>query len=229
MTLEEYWKKTGSKKKFIRRNLEGKGMNKGVEHWIAPNDKILRNTLWQDVFASKVPQGFNVPFNNPKNPELIKLLIEIALGDLTKGIVLDFFGGSGSTAHAVLDYNADKGTDLQFITVQLAEKIDESDEAYSLGHRFISDVTRNRIKDVINFHKSKSKDTSHNTDARQLGFRAFKLSGSNFKVWRGDMIQSEQDLVLQTSLFQQPVKGTPTHYSLLWELLIKDEAFNYRY
>src|SRR5690606_17807964 len=105
MTLEEYWQSTGSNKKFIRRKPECKGLNQGVEHWIAPNDKILRNTLWQDIFASKSPQGFEMPFNNPKNPDLITLLLEIAFGDSTEGTVLDFFAGSGSTARAVLEYN----------------------------------------------------------------------------------------------------------------------------
>lgn len=222
MSLEEYWKSTGSKKKFIRRKPEGKGMNKGVEHWIAPNDKILRNTLWQDVFASKVPQGFDVPFNNPKNPDLIKLLFEIAMGDLTQGLVMDFFGGSGTTAHAVLDYNVEKEANLQFITVQLPEVIDESDEAYLKGHRFISDVTRKRIKDVIEFDSSRGRrKLNFNGNSESIGFKAFKLNNSNFKIWRGDVIQSEQDLLVQTNLFQQPVKGNSSESDLLWELLIK--------
>jgi adenine-specific DNA-methyltransferase len=223
ITLEEYWKNTGSKKKFIRRKPEGKGMNKGVEHWIAPNDKILRNTLWQDVFASKVPQGFDVPFNNPKNPDLIKLLIEIAMGDLTQGIVLDFFGGSGTTAHAVLDYNKEKDTNLQFITVQLPEQISEKDEAFSKGHRFISDVTRQRIQDVINKQTAKKANTlDFNENVQPIGFKSFVLSQSNFKIWRGDLIQSEEDLVVQTNLFQQPIKGNPIALNLLWELIIKN-------
>ena len=223
ITLEEYWKNTGCKKKFIRRKPEGKGMNKGVEHWIAPNDKILRNTLWQDVFASKVPQGFDVPFNNPKNPDLIKLLIEIAMGDLTQGIVLDFFGGSGTTAHAVLDYNKEKDTNLQFITVQLPEQISEKDEAFSKGHRVISDVTRQRIQDVINKQTAKKANTlDFNENVQPIGFKSFVLSQSNFKIWRGDLIQSEEDLVVQTNLFQQPIKGNPIALNLLWELIIKN-------
>lgn len=221
VTLEEYWKNTGSKKKFIRRNPDGKGMNKGVEHWIAPSDKILRNTLWQDVFASKVPQGFDVPFSNPKNPDLIKLLIEIALGDLTQGIVLDFFGGSGTTAHAVLEYNYSKDANLQFITIQLPELIDIKDEAYLKGHRYISDVTRKRIVDVISSISKDKKGKMQFEEAENIGFKSYKLSQSNFKVWRGDMVLSEEELVVQTNLFQHPVKDNPTNVNLLWELIIK--------
>jgi adenine-specific DNA-methyltransferase len=222
MSLEDYWRKTGSVKKFIRRSPDGKGMNKGVEHWISPNDKILRNTLWQDVFASKVPKGFEVPFDNPKNPDLIKLLIEIALGDLNDGIVMDFFAGSGTTAHAVLDYNYDKKTDLQFITVQLPEAIDENDEAYNQGHRFISDITRKRINDVLESQVEKIKGKLNFGDNKEfVGVKSFKLDYSNFKIWRSDMIQSEEDLLVQTNLFKQPEKITSKESNLLWELIIK--------
>jgi len=222
MSLEEYWQSTGSKKKFIKRNPNGNGVNQGVEHWIAPSDKILRNTLWQDIFASKVPQGFDVPFSNPKNPDLIKLLIEIVFGDLTHGLVMDFFGGSGTTSHAVLDYNHEHNSDLQFITIQLPEMIDEKDEAYSKGHRYISDVTRTRINDVIKSHKKiKNSKLNFENGENPVGFKSFKLSNTNFKIWRGDFIQNEEDLVNQANLFTQPSKENAEGYNLLWELVIK--------
>src|SRR5690554_1643836 len=53
MTIEDYWRKTGKTKKFLRRNTNGKGKNKGVEHWIPPAEGILRNSNWSDIFASK--------------------------------------------------------------------------------------------------------------------------------------------------------------------------------
>jgi adenine-specific DNA-methyltransferase len=55
-----------------------------------------------------------------------------------------------------------------------------------------------------------------------MGFRAFKLSPSNFKVWRGDFIHSEQDLITQTKLFKTQIKEAPKLADLLWELLIKN-------
>ena len=149
LSLEEYWAKTGRNKRFIRRNPNGRGKNSGVEHWIAPNDKILRNTLWHDVFASRTPAGFDVPFSNPKNPELIKLLLQMTFGEEREGLVLDFFAGSGSTAHAVLDYNVEHSAALQFVCVQLPEVIDPAEPAYQIGHRLISEVTRQRIDDVL--------------------------------------------------------------------------------
>ncbi|MCB0540350.1 MAG: site-specific DNA-methyltransferase, partial [Bacteroidetes bacterium] len=223
MSLEEYWQSTGSSKKFIRRKPDGKGLNQGVEHWIAPNDKILRNTLWQDIFASKSPQGFDIPFNNPKNPDLLKLLLEIAFGDSTEGIFLDFFAGSGSTAHAVLEYNEEKDTNIRFITIQLPEQIDPKEEAYEKGHRVISDITRKRIKDVIqSINDSRQGALNFNQNTTPLGFRFFKLADSNFKIWRSDIIKSEQDLVSQTKLFQEQHVGSKESINMLWELSIKN-------
>lgn len=89
MTLEQYWENTGKKKKFIRRNPNGRGKNQGVEHWVAPADGILRNTNWSDLLASK-PTGVDVPFDSPKNIEVLVELIRLSNVD-EEGIVLDFF------------------------------------------------------------------------------------------------------------------------------------------
>ncbi len=88
MSLEEYWISTGRCKRFIRRKAGGTGKNLGVEHWVAPADGILRNSNWSDMLVSK-PAGFGLPFDSPKNPEvLIELskLFGIGSGD----VVLDF-------------------------------------------------------------------------------------------------------------------------------------------
>lgn len=222
LSIEEYWMNTGCTKKFIKKNPEGKGQNKGVEHWIAPNDKILRNTLWQDIFASKVPKGYDIPFNNPKNPELIKLLMEITFGDSTKGIVLDFFGGSGTTAHSVLEYNNINDTDLKFITIQLPELIDENHIAFSKKFRLISEITVDRIKTVINNLSFKDEnELNFKGVTKKIGFKFFRLNHSNFKIWRSEMVDSEEDLIIQTNLFNDPLKLDTNHSYLLWELIIK--------
>jgi len=104
MTLEEYWTSTGREKRFIRRNLNGMGKNQGVEHWVAPADGILRNSNWSDLLVSK-PVGMDIKFDSPKNIDLLVELISL-FGVSEDHVVLDFFSGSASTAHAVMQLNA---------------------------------------------------------------------------------------------------------------------------
>lgn len=144
MSLEEYWISTGRCKRFIRRKTGGTGKNLGVEHWVAPADGILRNSNWSDMLVSK-PAGFGLPFDSPKNPEvLIELskLFGIGSGD----VVLDFFSGSATTAHAVMQLNAEDGGHRKFIMVQLPEATDEKSEAYKAGYKNICEIGKERIR-----------------------------------------------------------------------------------
>lgn len=104
LTLEEYWAHTGKTKKFIRRNPNGTGKNAGVENWIAPSDTVLRNTNWLDLLSSKSDVTTQDLFNFPKNIDIIKLVLEA--GTNKDSIILDFFSGSATTAHAVMKLNA---------------------------------------------------------------------------------------------------------------------------
>nr|GFC70940.1 hypothetical protein [Tanacetum cinerariifolium] len=155
MTLEEYWESTGKKLQFIRRNPNGKGMNKGVEHWIPPTSGILRNTNWTDIFASKSEPETQGYFDYPKNIDLIKEFIRLGEGS-ESDIILDFFAGSGSTAHATLAYNQEQGKNHKFLCVQYAEKLAETSEAFEAGLRTIADITRLRLKAVVANKKTKA-------------------------------------------------------------------------
>lgn len=112
-------------------------------------------------------------FPNPKDYEELAKLIQYVTGGDTNALVLDFFGGSGSTAHAVLKLNQDDGGNRQFITVQLPEEIKPKEAAYKQGYRKISDITIDRVKRVL----AGSGDATQSLDA---GFKVFKLVKSNF-------------------------------------------------
>jgi adenine specific DNA methylase Mod len=140
-SLEKYWLETGKTKKFIRRKLSGKGTNRGVEHWIPPSEGILRNTLWNDIFASGPIKNSDVEFDNPKNVEMIKNLIQISTYD--DSIILDSFAGSGTTGEAVIQINVETKSKRKFILIELEKKIAEN-------------KTSKRINDVINNQKSKN-------------------------------------------------------------------------
>ncbi len=156
MTLEEYYIKTGKTKKFLRRNLSGNGKNKGVESWIAPTDRILRTSNWSDLLVSKKP-SYHIPFDSPKNPEVIKELINFSGAD-NSALILDFFAGSATTADAVMQLNAEDGGNRQFIMVQLPEltftqnsdgtKVARkgSESAFKAGYQSIDEISRERIK-----------------------------------------------------------------------------------
>ena len=122
-TLEAYWKRTGECLEFIRRNPDGKGKNQGVEHWIPPSDEKLRTSNWTDVLASKaIATSFGLDFPNPKNDELIAQLLLMVGRE--NSLVLDYFAGSGTTGHAVIDLNRQDGGKRKYILVEIGEHFD---------------------------------------------------------------------------------------------------------
>lgn len=174
MTIEEYWHQTGETKKFIRRNPQGKGKNQGVEHWVAPSDKILRNSNWNDLLASKKP-SFSLPFDSPKNPDVIMELLRLS-NVKTDGLILDFFSGSATTAHAVMQLNAEDSGHRKSIMVQLPEPCDEKSEAYKAGYKNICEIGKERIRRAGDKIKSEHPDAD-----LDIGFRVFRVDESNMK------------------------------------------------
>ena len=170
MTLEEYWKATGKTKNFIRRNPKGRGKNQGVDSWIPPAEGKLRTTDWTDLLTSKAHSGTKGLFSHPKNPEVLKLLLQAVIQEKDE-IVLDFFAGSCSTAQAVLEDNADRALQTQFIMVQLPEAVAEKSAAYKLGLKNIAEIGKERMRQVIQKIKTESEDAQ-----LDLGFRVYRAT-----------------------------------------------------
>jgi len=168
-------------------------------------------------------------YDFPKPSSLIKKLINFSFND-SHGIILDFFSGSGTTAHAVLDLNKeDASTDSaqvygnrKFIMVQLPEKIDEKSEVYKAGYETIADIGKERIRRVIRKIEDEQKEKLNFGENKQdLGFKVFKLQESNFKIWRGDKFKTGEELEEQLHTFVNPVKEGSTEENILYELLLK--------
>ena len=176
MSLEEYWAQTGKCKKFIRRNPNGKGKNAGVENWIAPSDTVLRNTNWLDMLASKNDATTQGLFDFPKNIDVIKLVLEA--GSDKDSIILDFFSGSATTAHAVMKLNAEDGGKRKFIMVQLPEVTDEKSEARKAGYANICEIGKERIRRAGKKIREKAGQPA---DGLDTGFRVLKLDSSNME------------------------------------------------
>ena len=109
-------------------------------------------------------------FDYPKSVELLKILIKQSSSE--NDIILDFFAGSGTTAHAVMELNQEDDGNRKYILVQLPEATEQNGEAYKNNYKKISDITKERIKRVIK--KLDYKD----------GFKSYKLDNSNFQVFK---------------------------------------------
>lgn len=221
-TLEEYWVNTGRIKKFIRRNLSGNGKNKGIEHWVPPTEHILRNSNWSDILVSK-SIGMDIVFDNPKNIELLKAVCELTNVE-THDIILDFFSGSATTAHAVMQLNAEDGGDRRFIMVQLPEVCGEKTEAYKAGYKNICEIGKERIRRAggkikveIEEENAQLKIDEELKKVPDIGFRVFKLDSSNLKKWQPDYDDLEKTLL---DSIENYVEGR-SELDVVYEIILK--------
>ena len=209
ISLEEYWEQTGKQLKFIRRNPDGKGKNKGVENWIPPTDGILRNTNWLDVLVSKSDVTSQGLFDFPKNIDLISIIIQAACE--SNDIVLDFFSGSGTTAHSVMLENVTNFDYLKYILVQIPEPTDTNSEAYNAGYKNICEIGKERIRRAAQKIKD---DFNKEIDT---GFRVFRLSESNMEDVFYKPHEYSQSML---DLFSNNIKKDRTSEDLLIQIMI---------
>jgi len=159
------------------------------------------------------------PFAKPSG--LVKHFLHIA--DLhDNDIVLDFFAGSCTTAHAVLEQNKSDGTNRNFICVQLPESLLIDSEAYKKGYTSIADIGKERIRRVIQNIKKESKQTKLNNDEQKqdLGFKVFKLAKSNYKVWED--VKDQEKLKEQLKLFEEPLIENYKDIDVIYEVILKE-------
>lgn len=167
--------------------------------------------------------GFGEEFSFPKPVSLIK---ELVLGTTfnTKAnddIILDFFSGSGTTAHAVAELNAEDGGNRRWICVQLPELTDEKSEAYKAGYRTIADIARERIRRAGTKIRADRADKLASRNAPlDLGFRAYRVDDSNFKQWN-ELVSDPEEIRQQALANLDPLEEGTTDDDLLTELLLK--------
>ena len=166
--------------------------------------------------------GLKNIFDHPKPLGLLNKLLQISSEN--NDIILDFFAGSGTTAHAVLDLNEQDGGNRQFICVQMPEVLDETSEAYKAGYRTIADICKTRISKVVEKIQTE-RDSQKQSDLipaeskQVLGFKSFKLAPSNFKQWRSDV--DEAGILEQLKLFKDSEQPHSENDAMLVELLLK--------
>jgi adenine-specific DNA-methyltransferase len=199
----------------------------------------LDNLLLRSIISLKSDGGIEVEklfegksyFSYPKPTSLAKLLIKsVKIGKDDK--ILDFFAGSGTTAHAVMDLNKEDGGNRKYICVQLPELLEDNSEALKAGFKNISEVSKERIRRAakaieqeLQFEKDKKKsqiqfETPVDTEV-DLGFKSLILSESNFKQWQQIEDKDAKALAEQMKLFVDPVSESATIENMVYELLLK--------
>ncbi len=182
------------------------------------NDKSYHTEKGQAAFNQLFESKEKI-FQSPKSPFLLKELLRTSSYD---EIVLDFFGGSGTIAQAIMELNREDGGTRKFVMVQLPENAGEESEAYKAGYKTIADISKERIRRVIQKIEQEKVEKPKLFDDVQLdlGFKVFKLSPSNFKIWRGAEI-TEENLAIQLDAFTNPVKEESKTDNMLFELMLK--------
>ena len=161
--------------------------------------------------AAKLLKAINIPFDYSKPVELINYLVNRI--DCKDSIILDFFSGSATTAHAVMQLNAEDGGKRKFIMVQLPEATDEKSEAYKAGYKNICEIGKERIRRAGKKIKEDSPLTTQDLDT---GFRVLKLDSSNMQdVYYTPAEFNDRDL------FEENIKPDRTDEDLLFQCMIE--------
>ena len=212
----KYIPKTGKNKGKIYEQFY-KGEKKRLLTWLKDvtekkQNKIykrdLLGTLWDDLNLNNLTKEGDIKFENGKKP--LKLLENIVSMVTEKdSIILDFFAGSGTTAHAVYEKNLEDGGNRKYICVQLPEPTQEKTEAHKAGFKTIADIGKERIRRAVkkikaeNTQKSLLEPDKNNLD---LGFRVFKLDRSNFRRWDDPVLENKAHLLAKKARFEKDKK-----------------------
>ena len=168
----------------------------------AGHNQIATREL-RDIFGASI-------FTSPKPLKYLTRYLQIGLNK--DSLILDFFSGSATTAHAVMKLNAEDGGNRKFIMVQLPEKTEEKSEAYKAGYKNICEIGKERIRRAAKKIKEEAGLLTQNLDT---GFRVLKLDTSNME----DVYYTPQEFELQ-SLFNENVKADRTNEDLLFQVML---------
>lgn len=180
------------------------------------------SNLWKNIEGNKkgtreIRELFdgNKIFDFPKPVQLILYALQLITS--SSDIILDFFSGSATTAHAVMQLNAEDGGNRKYIMVQLPEVCDEKSEAYKAGYKNICEIGKERIRRAGEKVKSDETLPVENREKLDIGFKVFKLDSSNIKEWDSET----EDL--RQSLFDSidNIKSDRTSLDILYEILLK--------
>ena len=151
-------------------------------------------------------------FDYPKSVDLIKRCLQLYTNK--DSIILDFFSGSATTAHAVMKLNAEDGGNRSFICVQLPEKTEEKSEAFNAGYKNICEIGKERIR------RAGEKIREDATDL-DIGFKVFKLDSSNLKKWNNTPTKDADEVAKRIQMSLDYLEKDRTELDLVYEIMLK--------
>jgi len=204
----------------------------GKDETSQPNRKYLLSENMNENIPSVLYYGgsdtdllteMGIPFDTPKVIDICKE--HIFSFSNKDSIILDFFSGSATTAHAVMQLNAEDGGNRKYICVQLPEQTPEDSEARKAGYATIPEIAKERIrragKKIVEEQKAKAGKEgglfAEKENKLDIGFKVFKLDSSNINAWDSD--PDNLETALTSSLFN--IKTDRSEDDLLYEILIK--------
>jgi len=209
-TIDQYYSEQKEELDFLRLSKAGK-----PEHYIAPTDSTLLNTSWADLLVGSSAEILDLfdtkVFDTAKLTSIIKRMLGFCSND---ALVLDFFSGSATTAHAVMQMNAEDGGKRKFIMVQLPEAVNEKSQAHKAGYKIIPQIGRERIRRAGNKIKDASPLTTASLD---IGFRTLRLDDSNMRevFYHPDVYDQSMILGLDKS-----IKDDRTAEDVLFQVML---------
>ena len=186
------------------------------------DEKRTPTSLWDENLYSNVSYGTNIlknlfnqeeTFDYPKSIYTVKDLISM----VDDGYILDFFSGSGTTAHATMQLNVEENQNKKFILIQLPQKISKDKNAYSLGYKNICEIGKERIRRAGDKIKEDETLPLENREKLDIGFKVFKLDSSNIKEWDTDTNDLQQSLLDSV----ENIKSDRSSLDVLYEILLK--------
>jgi adenine-specific DNA-methyltransferase len=167
--------------------------------------------IWTDIGINNLHNEGGVDFPNGKKPlKLIKRLVKLISND-NDDIIMDFFAGSGTTGHAVLEANVEDNLNRRFILIQIPEKIDNVD------YPTIVELTKERLRRSIQMINEKNEGI----ESISQGFKVFQLAGSNLRKWENYSGGNVEKLTQNVDLFTlSPFNEMSTHDDIVMELML---------
>ena len=198
-------------KQYLNENNNGETIERGklVETILR---KIGTTSNGTDEMNKLIGRGI---FDFPKPTNLIEHFGVV--GTEKNSIVLDFFSGSSTTAHSVMQLNAEDGGNRKYIMVQLPELCEEDKEAYKAGYKNICEIGKERIRRAGDKIKEDETLPLENREKLDIGFRVFKLDSSNIKEWDTDTNDLQQSLLDSV----ENIKSDRSSLDVLYEILLK--------